>query len=96
MFYFNCCFFSEKLVNPAFSFQGEGFLRRSNSNSSLNSLVGPDGEQHMRICDVCRRLLERRDKMTEQRNSKPNIVLLYDVRLIKFLMIERIVLRVHI
>ncbi|XP_041350163.1 rabenosyn-5-like [Gigantopelta aegis] len=70
--------YAQKLVNPAFSFQGEGFLKRTNSNSSLNSLVGPDGEQHMRICDVCRRLLERRDKMTEQRNSKPNIVLLYD------------------
>lgn len=71
--------FAEKLVNPAFSFEGEGFLKRSNSNTSLNSLVSVEGEQHMRVCQDCRQLLERRDIMAEQRNTKPPIVQLYDV-----------------
>ncbi|XP_067684205.1 rabenosyn-5-like [Haliotis asinina] len=70
--------YAQKLVNPAFSFQGPGFLRRSGSNSSLNSLMGPEGERHMRVCDTCRRLLERRDQMTEQRNTKTPLMQLYD------------------
>ncbi|XP_046371772.2 rabenosyn-5-like [Haliotis rufescens] len=70
--------YAQKLVNPAFSFQGRGFLRRTGSNSSLNSLMGPEGERHMRVCDSCRRLLERRDQMTEQRNTKTPLMQLYD------------------
>ncbi|CAL1539277.1 unnamed protein product [Lymnaea stagnalis] len=66
------------LVNPAHSFHGEGFLKRTNSNTSLNSLVGNEGESIMRVCRTCRKLLERRDVMTEQRNTKPPIVQIYD------------------
>ncbi|XP_076448016.1 rabenosyn-5-like [Babylonia areolata] len=70
--------FAQKLINPAFSFEGQGFLKRSNSNTSLNSLMGLDGEQHMRVCSMCRQLLERRDSMAELRNTKPPIVQLYE------------------
>ncbi|KAL8621156.1 hypothetical protein ACOMHN_004827 [Nucella lapillus] len=70
--------FAQKLINPAFSFEGEGFLKRSSSNTSLNSLMGLDGEQHMRVCGTCRQLLERRDSMAQLRNTKPPIVQLYD------------------
>lgn len=70
--------FAQKLVNPAFQFEGEGFLKRTNSNTSINSLVGAEGEQHMRVCKTCRQLLERRDNMTEMRNTKPVIVQLYE------------------
>ena len=73
------CLLAEKLINPAFSFSGEGFLKRSSSNTSLNSIVSIDGEQHMRICTICRQLLERRDSMAELRNTKPPIVQLYEV-----------------
>nr|KAG5697110.1 hypothetical protein BaRGS_002026 [Batillaria attramentaria] len=68
----------EKLVNPAFQFEGVGFLKRTNSNTSINSLVSVEGEQHMRVCKICRQLLERRDNMTEMRNTKPPIVQLYE------------------
>lgn len=74
----------EKLVNPAHSFNGEGFLKRTNSNTSLNSLVGNEGESIMRVCKTCRKLLERRDIMTELRNTKPPIVKIYDVSLLFF------------
>ncbi|KAK7102506.1 hypothetical protein V1264_020714 [Littorina saxatilis] len=72
--------FAQKLVNPAFAFEGEGFLKRSSSDTSINSLslMSPEGEQHMRLCKVCRQLLERRDSMAEQRNTKPPIVQLYE------------------
>ena len=74
--------FTEKLTNPAFSFDSSreaGFLKRSSSNSSLNSLFSTEGDPHLRICQECRKLLERRDQMVEQRNVKPSIVLLYEV-----------------
>ncbi|XP_050413256.1 rabenosyn-5 [Patella vulgata] len=71
--------YAQKLVNPAVSFEGEsGFLKRSDSSTSLNSLMGLEAEGHMRICKGCRMLLERRDQMTEQRNIKPTLVLLYE------------------
>lgn len=70
--------YAQKLVNPAHSFSGEGFLKRSSSNTSLNSLMGADGEAVMRVCKTCRKLLERRDKMTELRNTSPPIVQIYD------------------
>ncbi|KAH9512599.1 hypothetical protein Btru_038926 [Bulinus truncatus] len=70
--------YAQKLVNPAHSFSGEGFLKRTNSNTSLNSLVGNEGESIMRVCKTCRKLLERRDVMTELRNTKPPIVQIYD------------------
>lgn len=70
--------FAQKLINPAFQFAGEGFLKRTNSNTSINSLVSTEGEQHMRICKTCRQLLERRDNMTEMHNTKPPIVQLYE------------------
>ncbi|CAG5115932.1 unnamed protein product, partial [Candidula unifasciata] len=70
--------FAQKLVNPAHIFSGEAFIKRTNSNSSLNSL-GKSGEDAlMRVCQMCRRLLQRRDHMTELRNSKPPIVQVYD------------------
>ena len=67
-----------KLTNPAFSYDGQGF-RRTNSNSSLNSMFGADGDQHIRTCTECRQLLERRDQQMEQRNTTPHIVQLYNV-----------------
>ncbi len=68
----------EKLTNPAFQYEGEGF-HRSSSNSSLNSILSPEGELHVRTCQECRTLLERRDQQMEQRHSKPMVVRLYEV-----------------
>ncbi|BFZ10752.1 hypothetical protein BsWGS_13791 [Bradybaena similaris] len=70
--------YAQKLINPSHSFSGEGFLKRTNSNTSLNSLLDIDGESAMRICKTCRHLLERRDNMAELRNTKPQIVQIYD------------------
>ncbi|XP_064632775.1 rabenosyn-5-like [Lineus longissimus] len=72
--------FAKKLTNPAFQFESEGvgFLRRSGSNSSLNSMVNPEGDPHIRTCWDCRALLERRDKQVESRNTRPVIMDLYD------------------
>lgn len=73
---------SEKLTNPSFNFEGSresGFLKRAGSNSSLNSLFSTEGDPHIRSCDDCRKLLERRDQLMEQRNTKSTIVLLYEV-----------------
>ena len=69
------------MTNPSFQDEGErsGF-RRSGSNSSLNSMMNPDGEAHLRTCIQCRQLLERRHQQMELRNSKPLIVQLYQVR----------------
>lgn len=70
--------FAKKLTNPAFQTDVEvGFLKRSGSNSSLNSLMSPEGEPHLRTCHNCRKLLERRDQQIEQRNTKPPIVIMY-------------------
>ena len=71
---------SEKLTNPAVSYDGEGF-RRSSSNSSLNSIFSPEGDPHIRTCNECRLLLERRDEQMSQRAISPVIVQLYEVRL---------------
>ena len=68
----------EKLTNPAFQYEGEGF-RRSSSSTSLNSILSPEGEGHIRTCEACRVLLERRDQQIEQRNRKPLIVQIYMV-----------------
>ncbi|XP_014790585.1 rabenosyn-5 [Octopus bimaculoides] len=71
--------FAKKLTDPAFNFQKEsGFLKRSGSDTSLNSMFSAEGEQHIRTCLDCRRLLERRDSLVEQRNLKPVIVQLYE------------------
>lgn len=71
--------FAKKLTDPAFQTGAEvGFLRRSGSNTSLNSLMGMDGDPHIRTCENCRKLLERRDQQMEQRNSQPPIVLMYE------------------
>ncbi|XP_062602240.1 rabenosyn-5-like, partial [Saccostrea cucullata] len=53
--------FAKKLTDPTFQNQdGEvGFLRRTGSNSSLNSILGPEGDPHIRTCQNCRKLLER-------------------------------------
>jgi rabenosyn-5 len=75
--------FPEKLTNPAFQYEGEGF-RRSSSNTSLNSILSPEGEDHIRTCEECRVLLERRDQQIEQRNRKPHIVLIYEVSVVSF------------
>lgn len=73
--------FSEKLTDPTFQNQDVevGFLRRTGSNSSLNSIFGPEGDPHIRTCDNCRKLLERRNEQIEQRTNKPIVVLLYEV-----------------
>lgn len=73
--------YAKKLTNPAFNFDSgreAGFLKRSSSNSSLNSLFSTEGDPHLRVCQECRKLLERRDQMVEQRNTKPSIVVLYE------------------
>lgn len=76
----SCTYFPEKLTNPAFETVIEvGFLKRAGSNSSLNSLMSPEGEPHIRTCQNCRKLLERRDQQIEQRTSKPPIVHMYEV-----------------
>ncbi|KAK3101522.1 hypothetical protein FSP39_004200 [Pinctada imbricata] len=73
--------FAKKLTDPAFQLQSDvdvGFLKRSDSNASLNSILGPEGDPHIRTCANCRKLLERRNDQMEQRNYKPAIVLLYE------------------
>jgi len=76
----NCrlLFSEEKLTNPAYTYEGEGF-RRSGSNSSLNSIFSPDGDLHIRTCNECRLLLERRDEQMSRRGIRPVLVLLYEV-----------------
>ncbi|KAI0216325.1 Rabenosyn-5 [Lamellibrachia satsuma] len=69
--------YAKKLTNPAFSYEGEGF-RRSGSNSSLNSIMSPEGEPHIRTCFECRAFLEKRDRQMEQRATKPLIVQMYE------------------
>jgi len=69
---------AEKLTNPAFAYEGEGF-RRSSSSSSLNSIFSPDGDVHIRTCNDCRELLERRDEQISRRSSRPALVVLYEV-----------------
>ena len=69
---------TEKMTNPSFRYEGEGF-HRSSSNSSLNSMLSPEGEPHIRTCGECRILLERRDQQIEQRNYKPPICQIYEV-----------------
>lgn len=73
--------YAKKLTNPSFNFAGgrdQGFLKRSGSSSSLNSLWSSEGDPHLRACQDCRKLLERRDIQMEQRNTKSFIVQLYE------------------
>lgn len=73
--------YAKKLTNPSFNFEGgrdAGFLKRAGSSSSLNSLFSTEGDPHIRACEDCRKLLERRDQQMEQRNTKSTIVLLYE------------------
>ncbi|KAL3851951.1 hypothetical protein ACJMK2_015641 [Sinanodonta woodiana] len=70
--------YARKLTDPAFQFDGDsGFLKRSGSSSSLNSMFSSEGDPHIRCCLECRKLLERREQLLDQRNKKPAIVLLY-------------------
>ncbi|XP_013417356.1 rabenosyn-5-like [Lingula anatina] len=74
--------YAKKLTDPAFkpgndTPLGIGF-RRSNSTSSLNSMMTPEGEPHIRICWECRKLLERRAQQMEHRNSRPVIGQFYE------------------
>lgn len=71
-------FLVEKLTNPAYKYEGEGF-HRSSSNSSLNSMMSAEGELHIRTCPQCRTMLEKRDQQMEQRSSQPIIAQLYEV-----------------
>ncbi|CAD5113539.1 DgyrCDS2701 [Dimorphilus gyrociliatus] len=68
----------KKLTNPSFEPEGEmlGF-RRSNSSGSLNSLFSSEGESHLRTCQRCSHLLERRHDQMETRNSTPMENFLY-------------------
>lgn len=81
--YVNIVYTTEKLTDPAFQNQDieVGFLRRTGSNSSLNSILGPEGDPHIRTCEKCRKLLERRNEQIEQRTNKPTVVLLYEVNM---------------
>nr|CAD7594024.1 unnamed protein product [Timema genevievae] len=62
--------------------QGIGLLRRSNSNSSLNSVLSlvdsVTGEQHFRLCIHCKQLLDTREKLKESRTAKPILSQFYD------------------
>ncbi|CAG2063006.1 unnamed protein product [Timema podura] len=62
--------------------QGVGLLRRSNSNSSLNSVLSlvdsVTGEQHFRLCIHCKQLLDTREKLKESRTAKPILSQFYD------------------
>ncbi|XP_069692806.1 rabenosyn-5 isoform X2 [Periplaneta americana] len=59
-----------------------GILRRSNSNSSLNSVLSlvdtVAGEQNFRLCIHCKQLLETREKLKESRTLKPIISQFYE------------------
>jgi len=59
-----------------------GLLRRSNSNSSLNSVLSlvdtKTGEQHFRLCIHCKQLLDTREKVKESRMLKPIISQFYE------------------
>lgn len=59
-----------------------GSLRRSNSNSSLNSVLSlvdtVTGEQNFRLCIHCRQLLDTREKLRENRILKPIISQFYE------------------
>ncbi|XP_014667891.1 PREDICTED: rabenosyn-5-like [Priapulus caudatus] len=75
--------YARKLTNPAFALEepkqlGVSSLPRTGSSGSLNSMTNAEGEQHIRICTECRRLLDRRDQLIEQRTSKPIIVQFYE------------------
>ncbi|KAK2183197.1 hypothetical protein NP493_320g01009 [Ridgeia piscesae] len=69
--------YAKKLTNPAYSYEGDGF-HRWGSNSSLNSIMSPEGEPHIRTCFECRAFLEKRDRQMEQRAAKPQIVQMYE------------------
>jgi hypothetical protein len=56
-----------------------GGFRRSTSNTSLNSILSPEGDVHFRTCGECRSLLERRERTVTERREKPVITLLYEV-----------------
>ena len=68
-------------MNPSFRCDDECTFRRSSSNSSLNSMLTVDGEQQIRTCKLCREALERRDQQIQQRNTKPQVVIFYEVTL---------------
>ncbi|XP_074656715.1 rabenosyn-5-like [Tubulanus polymorphus] len=74
--------FAKRLTDPAYDVAtidgGCGYLRRTGSASSLNSMTNPDGEPHVRTCVDCRRLLERRDVQMRQRYATPPIVDIYE------------------
>ncbi|KAJ9580600.1 hypothetical protein L9F63_024215, partial [Diploptera punctata] len=57
-------------------------LERSNSNSSLNSVLSlvdtVSGEQHFRLCIHCKQLLDTREKLKESRTLKPIISQFYE------------------
>lgn len=73
--------YAKKLINPSFHCDGGkavGFLKRTGSSSSLDSMFSTDGEPHIRCCLECRTLLEHRDQQAEQRNYKSAIEKLYE------------------
>ncbi|XP_063234253.1 rabenosyn-5 isoform X2 [Bacillus rossius redtenbacheri] len=59
-----------------------GLLRRSNSNSSLNSMLSlvdtVTGEQHFRLCVHCKQLLDAREQQNASRSMKPILSQFYD------------------
>ncbi|KDR16038.1 rabenosyn-5 [Zootermopsis nevadensis] len=59
-----------------------GLLRRSNSSTSLNSVLSLvdtiTGEQHFRLCIHCKQLLDTHEKLKESRTLKPIISQFYE------------------
>ncbi|XP_054716890.1 rabenosyn-5-like [Uloborus diversus] len=52
--------------------------RRASSASIMTSMSMSGGEQLIRVCKDCNVLLQRHDKLMEQRKHRPDIVVLYE------------------
>lgn len=55
------------------------FLKRRGSNSSLSSLGSQETGPTLRVCEKCRKLLEKHRSRQEQKYSKPDLLSLYEV-----------------
>lgn len=82
-------FFSGKLTVPVVSddqclLPKTNHVSRKPSSASLMSVVNIGGEHQIRICKDCHVLLQRHDKLIEQKNHKPVIVQMYEVCILIF------------
>lgn len=64
---------SEKILTSTLS-----LMKRDGSEVSLSSLLQQDENEHLRICSVCKNLLDIRDEKMEQLSSPPILVLFYE------------------